>query len=175
LTFIFIFGQERGIEQIFLFYIFNAIMATLARPIAGKRFDEKGPIGIVLFCTAMTFTGMWVLSFAHTSFFISIAGALFGVGFGCLIPTLQSWALVITPTNRRGVANGMVFSSIDLGIGLSGLIFGALAQFINTASIFQIASLFLIVAMALVIVIEKKKRLELQKGIVSKKKVRTSF
>ncbi|WHY87367.1 MFS transporter [Neobacillus novalis] len=174
-TFIVIFGQERGIEQIFLFYIFNAIMATLARPIAGKWFDEKGPFGLVLFCTAMTFVGMWVLSFAHSSLFIAIAGVLFGAGFGCLIPTLQSWALLMTPTNRRGVANGMIFSSIDLGIGLSGIIFGGLAQFVDIATIFRIASLFLIVAIVLVVIMERKKRVAAQESVITKKKVRTSF
>ncbi|MDR6125010.1 putative MFS family arabinose efflux permease [Bacillus sp. SLBN-46] len=174
-TFIVIFGQERGIDQIFLFYIFNALMATVARPIAGKWFDEKGPIGLVLFCTILTFIGMWVLSYAHSSLLIAVAGVLFGLGFGCLIPTLQSWALLMTPTNRRGVANGMIFSSIDLGIGLSGVIFGALAQFVDTASIFRIASLFLLVAIALVIIMEKKKRATSQENIVSKKKVRASY
>jgi predicted MFS family arabinose efflux permease len=174
-TFIVIFGQERGIEQIFLFYIFNAIMATLARPIAGKWFDEKGPFGLVLFCTAMTFVGMWVLSFAHSSLFIAIAGVLFGAGFGCLIPTLQSWALLMTPTHRRGVANGMIFSSIDLGIGLSGIIFGGLAQFVDIATIFRIASLFLIVAIVLVVIMERKKRVASQESVITKKKVRTSF
>ncbi|EKN66134.1 hypothetical protein BABA_17027 [Neobacillus bataviensis LMG 21833] len=174
-TFIVIFGQERGIEQIFLFYMFNAIMATLARPIAGKWFDEKGPIGLVLFCTSATFIGIWVLSFAHSSLFISIAGVLFGIGFGCLIPTLQSWALLMTPTHRRGVANGMIFSSIDLGIGLSGLIFGILAQFVDIASIFRVASLFLIAAIVLVLLIERKKRIASRENIVSKKKVGASF
>ncbi|WP_235846936.1 MFS transporter [Neobacillus soli] len=174
-TFIIIFGEERGIEQIFLFYIFNAIMATIARPIAGKWFDEKGPKGLVLFCTFATFVGMWVLSFAHSGLLIAIAGVLFGVGFGCLIPTLQSWALVMTPTHRRGVANGMIFSSIDLGIGLSGIIFGVLAQFVNTASIFRIASLFLIVAIVLVVIMERKKRVASHESGVAKKKVRTSF
>ncbi|ETI68495.1 MFS transporter [Neobacillus vireti] len=174
-TFIVIFGQERGIEQIFLFYIFNAIMATLARPIAGKWFDEKGPFGLVLFCTALTFVGMWVLSLAHSSLFIAIAGVLFGAGFGCLIPTLQSWALLMTPTHRRGVANGMIFSSIDLGIGLSGIIFGGLAQFVDIATIFRIASLFLIVAIVLVVIMERKKLVASQESVITKKKVRTSF
>jgi predicted MFS family arabinose efflux permease len=174
-TFIVIFGEERGIEQIFLFYIFNALMATLGRPIAGRWFDEKGPIGLVLFCTFATFVGMWVLSFAHSSLLIAISGALFGLGFGCLIPTLQSWALVMTPSHRRGVANGMIFSSIDLGIGLSGLIFGVLAQFVGTASIFRCASLFLLAAIVLVVIMEKKKRASISKDAVSKKKVRTSF
>jgi predicted MFS family arabinose efflux permease len=174
-TFIVIFGEERGIEQIFLFYIFNALMATVGRPIAGRWFDEKGPIALVLFCTFATFVGMWVLSFAHSSYLIAISGALFGMGFGCLIPTLQSWALIMTPAHRRGVANGMIFSSIDLGIGLSGLIFGVLAQFVGTASIFRIASFFLIAAIVLVVIMERKKRAALQEDVLSKKKVRTSF
>ena len=174
-TFIVIFGEERGIEQIFLFYIFNALMATVGRPFAGRWFDEKGPIALVLFCTFATFVGMWVLSFAHSSYLIAISGALFGMGFGCLIPTLQSWALIMTPAHRRGVANGMIFSSIDLGIGLSGLIFGVLAQFVGTASIFRIASFFLIAAIVLVVIMERKKRAPLQEDVLSKKKVRTSF
>lgn len=150
-TFIVIFGQERGIDQIFLFYLFNAIMASLSRPFAGKWFDQKGPIGLILFCTGITFIGMWVLSFAHSNLLIIIAGVLFGVGFGSLIPTLQSWVLSKTPANRRGVANGMFFSSIDLGIGLSGLVFGVLAQFVETGTLFQISSAFLLIAMLLTI------------------------
>lgn len=146
-TFIVIFGEERGIDQIFLFYLFNAIMASLSRPVAGKWFDQRGPKGLVLLCTFLTFIGMWVLSFAHSNVFIIIAGILFGVGFGSLIPTLQSWTLSMTPTNRRGVANGMFFSSIDLGIGLSGLVFGVLAQFVEIAALFQISSAFLIFGM----------------------------
>jgi predicted MFS family arabinose efflux permease len=161
-TFIVIFGEERGIDQIFLFYLFNAIMASLSRPVAGKWFDEKGPIGLVLFCTAVTFTGMWVLSFAHSNAFIIIAGILFGIGFGSLIPTLQSWVLSKTAANRRGVANGMFFSSIDLGIGLSGLVFGVLAQFVETGTLFQISSAFLLIAMVLTIKEARGKKLQQQ-------------
>ncbi|WP_409253002.1 MFS transporter [Bacillus sp. SCS-153A] len=164
-TFIVIFGEERGIDQIFLFYLFNAIMASLSRPFAGKWFDEKGPIGLVLFCTAVTFVGMWVLSFAHSNLLIIIAGVLFGVGFGSLIPTLQSWVLSKTPSNRRGVANGMFFSSIDLGIGLSGLVFGVLAQFVGTGTLFQISSAFLLIAMILTIKEARGKKLHQQTQI----------
>lgn len=157
-TFIVIFGEERGLDQIFLFYIFNAIFATAARPMAGKWFDEKGPIGLVLFCITTTFVGMWILSFAHSNWMIAVAGGLFGLGFGCALPTLQSWTLSMTPENRRGVANGMFFSAIDLGIGLSGLIFGALAQFVDTANLFRLASLFLIAALILTVTGIRRKR-----------------
>lgn len=158
-TFIVIFGEERGIDQIFLFYLFNAIMASISRPIAGKWFDERGPKGLVLLCMFLSIVGMWVLSFAHSNLFIAISGVLFGIGFGSLIPTLQSWTLSITPDNRKGVANGMFFSSIDLGIGLSGLVFGVLAQFVETATIFQISSVFLIVAIVLTVFEDRKRKI----------------
>ena len=150
-TFIVIFGEERGIDQIFLFYLCNAILASLSRPIAGKWFDQKGPIGLVILTISITFIGMWVLSFAHSNLMIALAGVLFGIGFGSLIPTLQSWTLSKTPASRRGVANGMFFSSIDLGLGLSGLVFGVLAQFVEIGTLFQVSSIFMIIALILTI------------------------
>jgi predicted MFS family arabinose efflux permease len=156
-TFIVIFGEERGIDQIFLFYLVNAIMASLSRPIAGKWFDEKGPKGLVLLCTILTFIGMWVLSLAYSNLFIIIAGILFGVGFGSLLPTLQAWTLSKTPPNRRGVANGMFYSAIDLGIGLSGLVFGVLAQFVETGTLFQISSVFLLLTIVFTVLEGRKK------------------
>lgn len=164
-TFIVIFGEERGIDQIFLFYLFNAIMASVSRPIAGKWFDEKGPKGLVLFCTSITFIGMWVLSFATSNWYIIIAGMLFGVGFGSLLPTLQSWTLSKTASNRRGVANGMFYSAIDLGIGLSGFIFGFLAIYVDLGVLFRISSLFLIFVTVFTLVEGRKKVLTQEKAI----------
>lgn len=155
-TFIVIFGEERGIDQIFLFYLCNAIMASLSRPVAGKWFDKKGPVGLVLLTISITFMGMWVLSLAHSNMMIALAGVLFGVGFGSLIPTLQSWTLSQTPANRRGVANGMFFSSIDLGIGISGLVFGILAQFVEIGSLFQISSVFIAAAFILTLLASRR-------------------
>ncbi len=161
-TFIVIFGEERGIDQIFLFYLTNAIMASIARPIAGKWFDQKGPRGLVITTIAITFIGMWVLSFAHSNLMIAVAGVLFGVGFGSLIPTLQSWTLSMTAPNRRGVANGMFFSSIDLGIGISGFVFGVLAQYFSIAALFQISSFFMVIALILTI-LEGRRTKEVRK------------
>jgi MFS family permease len=159
-AFIVIFGEERGIDQIFIFYLFNAVMASISRPIAGKWFDERGPKGLIVVCSSLTFAGMWALSFSHTNVGIAIAGILFGIGFGSLLPTLQSWTLSKTPDNRRGVANGMFFSAIDFGIGLSGIVFGLLAQFLETAVLFQISSIFLIVPMILTLLEGKSRRVQ---------------
>jgi len=156
-SFIVIFGDERGIENIFLFYLVNAIFATIFRPITGKMFDRNGPRKIVIFCSLLTFLSLWVLSLSHNSFHIAIAGALLGIGYGSILPTLQSWCLFITEPNRRGIANGMNFSAIDLGIGLSGIVFGFFATFIEIATIFQISSLFILIVTVLVFLSPQEK------------------
>lgn len=145
-TFIVIFAEERKIEQIFLFYLMNALMATLIRPITGRWFDKRGPKGLVILCSALAFVGMWVLSFSFSWVGILVTGIIFGAGYGSLIPALQSWVLAKTPKLRRGVANGMYYSAIDLGIGLSGLVFGLFAKYLAINYLFQISSIsFLIV------------------------------
>ncbi|MGN1400006.1 MAG: MFS transporter [Bacillus sp. (in: firmicutes)] len=149
-SFIVIFGSERGIENIFVFYLVNAIFATVSRPITGKLFDVKGPRMIMLVCSALTFLSLWVLSFTQNSWHLGLAGALLGIGYGSALPTLQSWALSITPPARRGITNGMTFSAIDLGIGLSGIIFGALATWLDISVVFQISSFFILLAFILV-------------------------
>jgi MFS family permease len=139
----------------------------VARPITGKWFDEKGPIAMIFICIFATFIGLWILSYAQTNFMLAAAGGLFGIGFGCALPILQSWTLSITPENRRGVANGMFFSAIDLGIGLSGMIFGAIALFTDTENLFRISSLFLIIAIVLTMAEVRKRRVTPKERIVS--------
>ncbi|WP_212963051.1 MFS transporter [Siminovitchia fordii] len=143
-TFIVIFSEERGIDQIFLFYILNAVTATLVRPVTGRWFDRNGPKFLVIVCSGLTFVSMWILSFSTGWEGIAISGCLFGAGYGSLIPALQAWVLAKTPKTRRGVANGMFYSAIDVGIGMSGLVFGMVALFIDTAKLFQISSFFFI-------------------------------
>ncbi|MEK3886502.1 MFS transporter [Bacillus sp. FSL K6-3431] len=144
-TFIVIFAEERDIKQIFLFYLVNAVMATIIRPITGRWFDRNGPKGLVIYCSLFTFIAMWVLSYSTTWVGIVISGIFFGAGYGSLIPALQAWVLAKTPRLRRGVANGMFYSAIDLGIGLSGLIFGGIANFVGIDHLFRISSCFFLI------------------------------
>ncbi len=147
-TFMVIFGEERGIEQIFLFYLVNAAMSTVIRPFTGRWFDRNGPRALIIVCSLLTFISMWILSYSTSAIGIVFSGLLFGAGYGSLLPALQAWVLAKTKRNRRGVANGMFYSSIDLGIGLSGLIFGILAKFVGIGHLFQISSFFFLIVVA---------------------------
>ncbi|WP_085506341.1 MFS transporter [Thalassobacillus devorans] len=145
-TYIVIFGNERGLSGTYLFYLFNALLATISRPVTGRYFDKRGPWNLIMFCTSITFIAMWILASADTNMDLIIAGALFGLGYGSMMPAFQAWVISKTTTARSGIANGMFYSSIDLGIGLSAVVLGVIYQFVETASLFKISSfLFILV------------------------------
>ncbi|WP_028784194.1 MFS transporter [Thalassobacillus devorans] len=145
-TYIVIFGTERGLDGTYLFYLFNALFATISRPVTGRYFDRKGPWNLIMVCTLIAFIAMWILAIADSNMHLIIAGALFGLGYGSMMPAFQAWVISKTTTARSGIANGMFYSSIDLGIGLSAVVLGVIYQFVETATLFKISSfLFLLV------------------------------
>jgi predicted MFS family arabinose efflux permease len=144
-TFIVIFGNERNIDQIFLFYLFNALTAIVVRPFTGKWFDRRGPWHLMMICSTLTFTGLWTLSYTNSVEWLILSGVLFGLGYGSMMPALQAWVISKTIPERRGVANGMFYSAIDLGIGVSSLFFGFISSYLNLMTIFQLSSICFII------------------------------
>ncbi|MBM7551871.1 MFS transporter [Thalassobacillus pellis] len=145
-TYIVIFGEEKGLTGTFLFYLFNALFATISRPVTGRYFDKKGPWNLIMAGTLIAFAAMWILAVAESNVYLIISGALFGLGYGPMMPAFQAWVISKTTTARSGIANGMFYSSIDLGIGLSAIVLGFIYNFVETATLFKISSfLFLLV------------------------------
>ncbi|MFC0525042.1 MFS transporter [Pontibacillus salicampi] len=152
-TFIVIFGKEQGIEHIYLFYLFNAVFATISRPITGKLFDKRGPWIVIIPCSLFAFAGMWTIALADNFYYIIAAGILFGIGFGSMMPAFQAWVISKTTQERSGIANGMYYSSIDLGIGLSALLLGIISNSfgVSTADLFKLSSVCFLFVFALTI------------------------
>lgn len=167
-TFIVIFGEERGIDQIFLYYFCNAIMATIARPISGKWFDSKGPWSLIVVCAVLTIAGLWVLSYTYSVGMLILAGCIFGAGYGSMLPALQAWVLSKTKPEQRGIANGMYYSSIDLGIGLSAILLGVVSSYVELGTVFQISSIcFVIVILLTLIDYRKQKQVKKKQSTVT--------
>ncbi|WP_331434631.1 MFS transporter [Bacillus sp. SA1-12] len=157
-TFIVIFGQERGIDQIFLYYFCNAVMATIVRPISGRWFDARGPWSLIVVCALLTIAGLWVLSYTYSVGMLILAGSLFGIGYGSMMPALQAWVLSKTKPEQRGIANGMFYSSIDLGLGLSAIILGAVSAFVGLGTVFQFSSICFVIVIFMTLVDFRKQR-----------------
>ncbi|MEK4092009.1 MFS transporter [Viridibacillus sp. FSL H8-0110] len=150
ITFLVLFGKQKGIDHIFLFFLINATVATLIRPFTGKWYDKKGPWSIIIVSAMLGFLSLVMLSYASNDIGLIIAAILFGAGYGTVMPCLQTWTVQKVSEEKSGAANVTFFSSFDVGVGVSAFVLGILAEWISLEMIFRIVSLSFIVVAVLV-------------------------
>lgn len=148
ITFLVLYGEQRGLDHIFLFFLINAIVSTLLRPFTGKWFDKTGPWSIIIVSAVVGFLSLMVLSYATNSWLLIIAAILFGAGYGTVMPCLQTWTVQKVSEAKSGAANATFLSSFDSGVGISAFLLGLLAEWMSVEMIFRLVSLsFLLVAL----------------------------
>lgn len=150
ITFLVLFGKQKGLDHIFLFFLINATVATLIRPFTGKWYDKKGPWSIIIMSAVLGFLSLVLLSYTTNDIQLIFAAILFGAGYGTVMPCLQAWTVQKVSEEKSGAANATFFSSFDVGVGVSAFILGILAEWVSLEMIFRIVSLSFIVVAVLV-------------------------
>ncbi|MFS0763305.1 MFS transporter [Peribacillus phoenicis] len=150
ITFLVLFGKQREVDHIFLFFLINATVSTLLRPFTGKWYDKKGPWSIIIMSAVLGFFSLVILSYTTNDSQLIIAAIFFGAGYGTVMPCLQTWTVQKVSEEKRGAANATFFSSFDVGVGVSAFVLGILAEWISLEMIFRFVSLSFIVVAVLV-------------------------
>ncbi|MCY8921746.1 MFS transporter [Bacillus atrophaeus] len=147
ITFLVLFGKQKGLDHIFLFFLINATVSTLLRPFTGKWYDKKGPWSIIVVAALLGFLSLVMLSYTTNNLYLIIAAILFGAGYGTVMPCLQTWTVQKVSEEKSGAANATFLSSFDVGVGVSAFVLGILAEWMSLEMIFRIVSLsFIFVA-----------------------------
>lgn len=145
MSFIILFGQERGIENVGIYFVGHVAMILISRPFAGKLFDRKGHAFVILPGVVFMIIGLFMLSNATSIYSLVAASLCYGIGYGAAHPSLQAWAIQRSPAERRGAANGTFLSSLDLGYAVGAVLLGLIAAHTNYAMMYRISILFLLV------------------------------
>lgn len=139
-TFIAKYAFDNGIANVGLYFTVYAVLLMASRPVAGLLFDRRGDLPVVLPGMVMLIAAMLVLAQARSLPLFLVAGALNGLGFGAVQPTLQALSVAQAPPQRRGAANGTFFSAFDLGIGIGSILLGAVAQAVGFSQMYMISA-----------------------------------
>lgn len=159
-SFIALYGQQVGITNIGIFFTVYAIALTVIRPLAGMLADRKGFDIVVIPGLIMILAAMLVLSQAGVLWMFLLAGVLYGLGFGSVQPSMQALAVKDVPPQRRGAANGTLFSAFDLGIGIGAVIWGTVSQAIGYANMYMLAGVPALIAIAVYVVFKEKEEVK---------------
>lgn len=77
-------------------------MVLLTRPAVGKIFDKKGHVVVILPGAICMIIGLIILSYAVSVPMLLLSSLFYGVGYGAVQPSLQTWAVNRSPSNRKG-------------------------------------------------------------------------
>lgn len=159
MSFIAVYGEELRLPQVGLFFLFNALTILLVRPIAGKIFDRRGPILVLIPSAIFVTASMLVLSYTTNMGMLIVSALLYGIGFGSIQPTLQAWMLRSASKEEYGDVNGMFYNSTDVGVSIGAILLGVIVTFTSYDMMYRLSSIFMIIfLLAIVWYVWKRKK-----------------
>ncbi|WP_342559320.1 MFS transporter [Metasolibacillus sp. FSL K6-0083] len=128
LSYLTLYAQEKNILSfVSVFYFVVAIGMLAPRPWTGKIFDEKGAKYVIIPGLIFFAIGIALLALVETNLMFLIAGAFIGIGYGAVVPSMQTVAVQATNVNRSSYATATFFTFFDLGIAVGSYVLGILA------------------------------------------------
>lgn len=145
LSYLSIYAQEKNVLALAsaFFLVFAAVM-LITRPFTGKIFDEKGSQYILIPGFISFAIGLVILAFMNSVPQFLIAGAFIGLGYGAIVPSLQTLAVQSTKHERSGYATATFFTFFDLGIAVGSYVLGFVALYSGYRNVYLLSGLLVI-------------------------------
>ncbi|KTD88555.1 MFS transporter [Paenibacillus etheri] len=154
LSFIALFGESVHLEQVGLFFLFNAITIIIIRPISGRLFDKRGPAAVLIPAAVCVVASLTVLSYTTSMPMLIVSALLYGLGFGAIQPTIQAWMLRTSTPAQYGMANSMFYNSTDLGVASGAIILGAISAASDYGMMYRYSAGFMVLFLMIYIGIQ---------------------
>jgi len=157
-SFLVMIGAERGIEGVGIFFIVNAIVVLLTRPMAGKLTDRKGFAFVILPGYILTAGAMLAIGMGFNVFFIVLAALLFACGAGTGMPAIQADCLMRLGRSRSSVATGTYFIGLDIGMTVGPVVGGIMADAFGFRATFNSAAMLMLVGFFVYVLYQKGRK-----------------
>lgn len=154
--FIVLYGKEANLSNPALFFLFNAIAVLLVRPFAGRLYDQKGPKALLIPGAIFIAIGLILLSYASSMPMLFLAAFIYGIGYGSMQSSLQTWMIQIVAPSQRGMANGMFLNTLDLGIATGALLLGGIASLTSYTDMYRYSVMFMILFLLIYLIQGKR-------------------
>lgn len=151
------FGKEINVGgSISQFFIAQGIAMVLVRSFSGKIFDKFGHRILIIPAAISGAIGLGMLGFSTSMWMVLVSGALFGIAFAIIQPTIQAWALTLVPPDKKATANSMLLIFIDFGLAIGSVGLGFLAKFVGYGMTFTYSAAFMIIILLVYLIGSKK-------------------
>ena len=101
-----------------IFFAVFTFASLIIRLVAGKSSDKYGRIFVLKWSSAALAVSLLMIGMAQTPTAFLVAAVVYGLAWGMNTPTLQAWAVDLSPPETRGRGLATMFIALELGIGL---------------------------------------------------------
>jgi MFS family permease len=112
------FSKHLGIANKGLFFGIYTFSSLIIRLVAGKSSDKYGRVNVLMWSSLAMVLSMILIAQAQTPFMFWIAAIIYGFSWGMNSPTLQAWAVDLSPPEARGRGLATMFIALEFGIGI---------------------------------------------------------
>ncbi|SFC64208.1 Predicted arabinose efflux permease, MFS family [Bacillus sp. OV322] len=133
--------------KVSIFFLIVAGMMVFTRPFSGKIYDRFGHKLLIYPASVSGIIGLILLAFTHNFAMLSAAAVFYGIAYGIMQPTFQAWAVSRVTPEKKGTANAMSLSFMDLGMAIGAGTLGNVAVEIGYNATYGLSSflIFLLV------------------------------
>ncbi|MEH7384915.1 MFS transporter [Bacillus sp. JJ1521] len=146
------------------FFLVYSIAVLISRPFTGRLMDIKGANYVMYPAFFILAFGMFLLSIAHNTITLLLAGALIGLGFGNMQSCTQAVAVKLTPAHRMGLATSTFYIFLDAGLGFGPYLLGFLVPFTGYSKLYSILSIVALGSIVLYFYMHGKKETAVRKS-----------
>lgn len=154
-TFMALYGESKGIHDVWFYFTASAVFILISRLFAGKLYDKKGLAAVLYPSYLIAAAGMLLLGTADTILLFVLAAALKALGQGAGQPALQSHCMMSVAKNRRGLASSTYYLGPDIMQGIGPAAGGAVIEHFGYSSVYYLCGLLLIIGL-LVSILHRK-------------------
>lgn len=156
-TYMVLYGDDRGIANIGMFFTAYTLVMIVARPIIGNLSDKLPVLKIGVPCCLLFAGGMVSLWLAHSMIGVIIAAVLCSLGYS-ICPMLQGLCLKSVSKERMGAASATYYMGLDVGNTIGPMLYGALAPNLGYANSYLVFTVFIIAGLMTLIAGYAKKQ-----------------
>jgi predicted MFS family arabinose efflux permease len=122
------------------------------RPLSGRIFDNRGHTLLIYPAGVCGVIGLLLLAVTDNFMILFVSAVFYGIAYGTIHPTLQSWAVSQVDPNKKGTANAMILTYMDLGMAVGAPSLGLVAGQIGYRAMYGYTSLFIVLLLIIYMV-----------------------
>lgn len=137
-TFMVIYSQTKGIDNISSYYVIYAVVLMVTRPIIGRLVDRNWHLCVMCVGIVCMILSLLSLSFASGILMFDLAAVCYGIGQGAVLTTSQTLSVINAPKNKIGTANATFAMGFDIGLSVGAVFSGVLVSWLGYSAMFLV-------------------------------------